>query len=319
MALYVTIIGLILGFFLLVKGAEEMVRTAIQIAMKFNMPNSVIGATFIGFGTSAPELFASSGAALNGNLSLGIGNIIGSNIANSLVAISVLYLALNRDFKKKLNLNNTSSIWMVFATIIFVSFYLMLKEFPLFLGIGLLGLVIFVTYKLVTEEAVDQEDLLIEEKDYVGLRAIASLTATIFGSTLVVNNAVDLAEYFNISSIIIGVTVVALGTSLPEVAGTIAAAKMKNPDIVFGNIFGSNLFNIALVGGVSVSIAPGVIETDVTAEMIIMLVASLIVILLSKTIVKKSYLIGLTALISYSVFIYTLFYVFIPKENKKTY
>ena len=307
MDLYITIIGLILGFFLLVKGAEEMVRTAIQIAMKFNMPNSVIGATFIGFGTSAPELFASSGAALNGNLSLGIGNIIGSNIANSLVAISVLYLALNRDFKKKLNLNNTSSIWMVFATIIFVSFYLMLKEFPLFLGIGLLGLVIFVTYKLVTEEAVDQEDLLIEEKDYVGLRAVASLTATIFGSTLVVNNAVNLAEYFNISSIIIGVTVVALGTSLPEVAGTIAAAKMKNPDIVFGNIFGSNLFNIALVGGVSVSIAPGVIETDVTAEMIIMLVASLIVILLSKSTVKKSYLIGLTALISYSVFIYTLF------------
>ena len=307
MALYVTIIGLILGFFLLVKGAEEMVRTAIQIAMKFNMPNSVIGATFIGFGTSAPELFASSGAALNGNLSLGIGNIIGSNIANSLVAVSVLYLALNRDFKKKLNLNNTSSIWMVFATILFVSFYLMLKEFPLFLGIGLLVLVIFVTYKLVTEEAVDQEDLLIEEKDYVGLRAVASLTATIFGSTLVVNNAVNLAEYFNLSSIIIGVTVVALGTSLPEVAGTIAAAKMKNPDIVFGNIFGSNLFNIALVGGVSVSIAPGVIETDVTAEMIIMLVASLIVILLSKSTVKKSYLIGLTALISYSVFIYTLF------------
>ena len=307
MALYITIIGLILGFFLLVKGAEEMVRTAIQIAMKFNMPNSVIGATFIGFGTSAPELFASSGAALNGNLSLGIGNIIGSNIANSLVAISVLYLALNRDFKKKLNLNNTSSIWMVFATVLFVSFYLMLKEFPLFLGIGLLVLVIFVTYKLVTEEAVDQEDLLIEEKDYVGLRAVASLTATIFGSTLVVNNAVNLAEYFNVSSIIIGVTVVALGTSLPEVAGTIAAAKMKNPDIVFGNIFGSNLFNIALVGGVSVSIAPGVIETDVTAEMIIMLVASLIVILLSKSTVKKSYLIGLTALISYSVFIYTLF------------
>ena len=307
MDLYITIIGLILGFFLLVKGAEEMVRTAIQIAMKFNMPNSVIGATFIGFGTSAPELFASSGAALNGNLSLGIGNIIGSNIANSLVAISVLYLALNRDFKKKLNLNNTSSIWMVFATILFVSFYLMLKEFPLFLGIGLLVLVIFVTYKLVTEEAVDQEELLIEEKDYVGLRAVASLTATIFGSTLVVNNAVNLAEYFNVSSIIIGVTVVALGTSLPEVAGTIAAAKMKNPDIVFGNIFGSNLFNIALVGGVSVSIAPGVIETDVTAEMVIMLVASLIVILLSKSTVKKSYLIGLTALISYSVFIYTLF------------
>ena len=264
MDLYITIFGLLIGFILLVKGAEEMVRTAIQIAMKFNMPNSVIGATFIGFGTSAPELFASSGAALNGNLSLGIGNIIGSNIANSLVAISVLYFALNKDFQKKLNLNNTSPLWMVVVTILFFTVYLAFNEFPLWLGITLLALVVFITYKLVTEEAIDQEDLLIEEKEYIWFRAIGSLTATVLGSTLVVNNAVSLAEYFNISSIIIGVTVVALGTSLPEVAGTIAAAKMKNPDIVFGNIFGSNLFNIALVGGVSVSIAPGVIETDVT-------------------------------------------------------
>ncbi len=307
MDLYITVVGLILGFILLVKGAEEMVRTAIQIAMKFNMPNSVIGATFIGFGTSAPELFASSGAALNGNLSLGIGNIIGSNIANSLVAISVLYFALNKDFKKKLKLNNTSSIWMIIVTILFVSVYLTLKEFPIFLGVGLLGLVIFITYKLVTEEAVDQEDLLIEEKDYVWLRAIASLTATVFGSTLVVNNAITLAEYFNISSIIIGVTVVALGTSLPEIAGTIAAAKMNNPDIVFGNIFGSNLFNIALVGGVSISIAPGIIDSDVTNEIALMFALSLLVVFLSKSIVKKSYLIGALALISYSIFIYTLF------------
>ncbi len=307
MDLYITITGLILGFILLVKGAQEMVRTAIQIAMKFNMPNSVIGATFIGFGTSAPELFASSGAALNGNLSLGIGNIIGSNIANSLVAISVLYFTLNKNFNKKLKLNNISPTWMIIATVIFVSLYLILKEFPLLLGIGLLGLVVLVTFKLVREEAVNQEDFLIEEKEYVWLRAIISLTATIFGSTLVVNNAINLAEYFNISSIIIGVTVVALGTSLPEIAGTIAAAKMKNPDIVFGNIFGSNLFNIALVGGMSVSIAPGIIETDVTNEMIFMLLVSILVVLLSRTVVKKSYSIGMLTLIGYSVFIYTLF------------
>ena len=253
------------------------------------------------------DSFASSGAALNGNLSLGIGNIIGSNIANSLVAISVLYFALNKDFNKKLNLNNISSTWMMVVTVIFVGLYLILKEFPIFLGIGLLGLVVLVTFKLVTEEAVDQEDFLIEEKEYVWLRAIISLTATIFGSTLVVNNAINLAQYFNISSIIIGVTVVALGTSLPEIAGTIAAAKMKNPDIVFGNIFGSNLFNIALVGGMSGSIAPGIIETDVTSEMIFMLLVSILVVLLSRAVVKKSYSIGTLTLIGYSVFIYTLF------------
>jgi len=82
---------------------------------------------------------------------------------------------------------------------------------------------------------------------------------------------------------------------------------MKNPDIVFGNIFGSNLFNIALVGGVSVSIAPGIIETDVTNEMTIMFLVSLLVVFLSRAVVKKSYLIGAVTLISYCVFIYTLF------------
>ena len=82
---------------------------------------------------------------------------------------------------------------------------------------------------------------------------------------------------------------------------------MKNPDIVFGNIFGSNLFNIALVGGVSVSIAPGLIETDVTNEMTMMFIVSLLVVLLSRSVVKKSYLIGFITLISYSIFIYTLF------------
>ena len=82
---------------------------------------------------------------------------------------------------------------------------------------------------------------------------------------------------------------------------------MKNPDIVFGNIFGSNLFNIALVGGMSVSIAPGIIETDVTNEMIFMLLVSILVVLLSRTVVKKSYSIGMITLIGYSVFIYTLF------------
>ena len=102
MDIVVILFGLLVGFILLVKGADVMVTTAIQIAVKLKIPQSIIGATFIGFGTSAPELFASTGAALNGNLSLGVGNIIGSNIANSLLVVAVLYLFIDSSYNKKL-------------------------------------------------------------------------------------------------------------------------------------------------------------------------------------------------------------------------
>ena len=129
------------GFTLLVKGADVMVKSAIQIALKLKIPQSIIGATFIGFGTSAPELFASTGAALNGNLSLGIGNIIGSNIANSLLVIAVLYLFIDSSYNKKIKLNPASSLWMMVVTTVFVSSYMLRNEFPLILGITLLILV----------------------------------------------------------------------------------------------------------------------------------------------------------------------------------
>ena len=239
MDILVILLGLAAGFILLVKGADVMVKSAVQIALKLKIPPSIIGATFIGFGTSAPELFASTGAALNGNLSLGIGNIIGSNIANSLLVVAVLYLFIDTSYNKKIDLNPTSALWMMVVTTVFVSSYILINEFPFILGITLLILVVAITYKLVNEEAIEDEEFMEETITNVWPKAALSLGATIFGSSLVVNNAIDLAELFGISSLIIGVTVVALGTSLPEVAGTIAAARLKKPDIVFGNIFGS--------------------------------------------------------------------------------
>ena len=213
--------GFLVGLILLVKGADEMVKSAIQIAVKFKLPNSIIGATFIGFGTSAPELFASTGAAINGDLSLGIGNIIGSNIANSLLVLAVLYLFIDKSYQKKININQISPVWMMILTTIFVSTYILTNQFPFILGIVLLSLVVFVTYKMVTEEAVDEEELVTEERNFIWLRGVIAIATTIFGSTLVVDNAIAIAELFNISSLIVGVTIIAIGTSLPEVAGAI--------------------------------------------------------------------------------------------------
>ena len=299
--------GFVLGLILLVKGADEMVKSAIQIAVKFKLPNSVIGATFIGFGTSAPELFTSTGAAINGDLSLAIGNIIGSNIANSLLVLAVLYLFIDKDFSKKININQISPVWMMIFTTIFVSTYILTNQFPLILGIVLLSLVIFVTYKMVNEEAIDEEELVSEEKKYIWLRGILAISITIFGSSLVVDNAIAIADLFNISSLIVGVTIIAIGTSLPEVAGAISAARLRKPDLIMGNVFGSNLFNIGLVGGSAIIFEPGEISSNIDYQMFLMYFVSFLAVLLTRYVIKRNVLVGIIFIAAYFGFIFSLF------------
>ena len=299
--------GFVLGLILLVKGADEMVKSAIQIAVKFKLPNSVIGATFIGFGTSAPELFTSTGAAINGDLSLAIGNIIGSNIANSLLVLAVLYLFIDKDFSKKININQISPVWMKIFTTIFVSTYILTNQFPLILGIVLLSLVVFVTYKMVNEEAIDEEELVSEEKKYIWFRGILAISITIFGSSLVVDNAIAIADLFNISSLIVGVTIIAIGTSLPEVAGAISAARLKKPDLIMGNVFGSNLFNIGLVGGSAIIFEPGEISSNIDYQMFLMYFVSFLAVLLTRYVIKRNVLVGIIFIAAYFGFIFSLF------------
>ncbi len=299
--------GFVLGLILLVKGADEMVKSAIQIAVKFKLPNSVIGATFIGFGTSAPELFTSTGAAINGDLSLAIGNIIGSNIANSLLVLAVLYLFIDKDFSKKININQISPVWMMIFTTIFVSTYIITNQFPLILGIVLLSLVVFVTYKMVNEEAIDEEELVSEEKKYIWFRGILAISITIFGSSLVVDNAIAIADLFNISSLIVGVTIIAIGTSLPEVAGAISAARLKKPDLIMGNVFGSNLFNIGLVGGSAIIFEPGEISSNIDYQMFLMYFVSFLAVLLTRYVIKRNVLVGIIFIAAYFGFIFSLF------------
>ena len=307
MDIVILLVGFSIGLVLLVKGADEMVSSAVQIALKFKLPSSIIGATFIGFGTSAPELFASTGAALKGDLDLGIGNIVGSNIANSLLVVAVLYLALPKDFSQKIKLNQISPVWMAILTTVFVSTYVLTNEFPFLLGAVLLILVIYVTYKMISAESVDEEELLGEEKNYIWLRGGLSLLATLYGSQLVVDNAVAIAELFGVSSLIIGSTIIAIGTSLPEVAGTISAAKMRKPDIVFGNIFGSNLFNIGLVGATAIMISPGEISSVIDYQLFIMYFVSFIVIFLSRNLIKRNTLLGNLFIVAYILFFVSLF------------
>ena len=307
MDIIILLFGFSIGLVLLVKGADEMVSSAVQIALKFKLPSSIVGATFIGFGTSAPELFASTGAALKGDLDLGIGNIVGSNIANSLLVVAVLYITLPKDFSRNINLNQISPIWMAVLTTVFVSTYVLTDKFPFLLGVALLVLVIYVIYKMISTESVDEEDLMEAGKKYIWLRGGLSLVATLYGSQLVVDNAVEIASIFGVSSLVIGSTIIAIGTSLPEVAGTVSAARMRKPDIVFGNIFGSNLFNIGLVGGAAIMISPGEISSVIDYQLFIMYFVSFVVIFLSRNTIKRNTILGYIFIAAYVLFLFSLF------------
>ena len=196
---------------------------------------------------------------------------------------------------------------MAVLTTIFVSTYIFTKSFPLGLGVVLLVLVIYVTYKMVNSESVEDDELFVDEKKYLWLRGFLSLAATLYGSQLVVDNAVKLAEVFGVSSLVVGSTIIAIGTSLPEVAGTIAAAKLKKPDIVFGNIFGSNLFNIGLVGGVAILVSPGEIEAQVDYQLFLMYFVSFLVIFLSRNTLKRNGVLGYVLMSLYVLFLISLF------------
>ena len=308
MQVLLVILGLAIGLILLVRGADEMVKCAIHIAQKYKIPQSIVGAVYIGFGTSAPEWVASTTAVLQGDLPLAIGNIIGSNIANSLLVLSILLLLIGQGINKNLNLNLVSSNWMLIVTGIFIAGYLILNNFSRLLGVILL-VTMFFAIRSMTARGDSSKDSSIEQVKVknLALRSALSIAATIYGSKLVVDSAIALATIYNISSLVIGVVVVAFGTSLPEIVSTISAAKFDKPEIVFGNIFGSNLFNIGLVGGTSILIAPGKLNSEITIQLLAMAGASVFVVYISRKEIKKSYAIGLILFLLYLIFILSLF------------
>ena len=307
MELFATLLGLLIGLVLLVKGADEMIKSAVQIAIRYKIPQSIVGALYIGLGTSAPELVASTIAALEGDLSLAIGNIVGSNIANSLLVIAVLFITLDKKFKAKLDLNLTASKWMLAITLLFLSFYFFMNSFTRILGVVLLCSMIVIIRSLAKQESEIDYEIEKTKTDKLTGRALLSITATIYGSSLVVDNAIELADIFNISSLVVGIAVVALGTSLPEVVSSLAAARMGKPGIVFGNIFGSNLFNIGLVGGTSILISPGELDFNINIQLLVLLIATLFVIVISRQVITKNKFLGIVILTLYLLFIISLF------------
>ena len=258
------LLGIITGFGILVWSADKFVDGAASTAKHLGMPTLLIGILIVGFGTSAPEMVVSAIAAMEGNPGLALGNAIGSNIVNIALILGVTAvispIVVNSNIVKK-------EIPLLLL-IVFIIGYLLLDNFLSFIeGITLLGgffaLVVWSIISAMRNKGdaleSDMEDELIEHP--MSLKAgiiwlIIGLVLLIASSRLLVWGAVGVATEFGISDLIIGLTIVALGTSLPELAASIIAARKGEHDIAIGNVVGSNMFNILAVIGIATVIAP---------------------------------------------------------------
>ena len=186
-------------------------------------------------------------------------------------------------------------------------YYMIFNYFSYSFGVLLLVLTSFIVISLIREESLEQEELLSTERKNLFIRATIALGATIYGSNLVVDNSLQLAEKFGVSSLIVGSTLIAVGTSLPEVASSIAAARMKKPSLVFGNIFGSNLFNIGLVGGSIFMINPNELSSDISISIYYLLISGVILLILAFSKVARNRVLGIILFSIYVSYLLNLF------------
>lgn len=273
MEFFTNILLLIAGFIMLVKGADWFVDSAASLAKKIHIPELVIGLTLVAFGTSAPELSVSLTSALKtASNGITIGNVVGSNIMNI-----VLILGLTSVLCKIPCQRNSLILdipYMLMATVLFIILGCIGNQFSQIDGIILVGLLIVYIAILVivsikqktnlfseNSEETDSKDSLTGIRGFIKsisdkawfliLLVLTGLVCIIYGSDLVVKSATNIAKYCGVSDRIIGLTMIALGTSLPELVTSVTAARKGKTDIAIGNIIGSNIFNILCVAGVS--------------------------------------------------------------------
>ncbi|WP_282019041.1 calcium/sodium antiporter [Salegentibacter mishustinae] len=247
---------LVLGLVILIFGANYMVDGASALAKKFNISNLAIGLTIVAFGTSAPELVVNSFAAADGYSDIVFGNVIGSNNFNLFIILGITGLITPLAVQsstawKEIPISLLAVVilfMMVNDQIISPGQTSILSNFDGFILLACFLAFLFYVYKQLKNDDVAEEDnikLLSPLKTTIFI--IGGLAGLVLGGQLVVNNAIDIAENMRISQKIIGLTVVAAGTSLPELATSVVAATKKNADIAVGNIIGSNIFNIFLI------------------------------------------------------------------------
>lgn len=279
-----SVVLIIIGLILLIKCADWFVDGCSNIAKSLGIPSLIIGLTIVAFGTSAPEAAVSITASLKGMNDISLGNVVGSNICNLLLVLGLSGLFGSLTAKRKI-------ITRDFVYAIFSSIVLLILSFSFFMNGGSHGVITrtnglillcflgIYLYALVGDALRSvrekEEKTKFEVKDVFFI--IVGIVGIIVGGQLVVNSATDIANMFNISQNVIALTIVAIGTSLPELVTSVVAAKKGKTDIAIGNVVGSNIFNIFFILGVSSVVSPISFGVESFIDIIIMVVASIIV------------------------------------------
>lgn len=259
MHILLQVVLLVLGFVLLVKGADFFVEGASGIAGKFGIPQLVIGLTIVAMGTSAPEAAVSITAALSGGegVDLTVGNVLGSNIMNVLIILGITAVIIPVAIQKstlKIELPFMIGISAVFLGLGLTGNVITRLEGCVLVGFFLLYMAYLLWMAKKGKEEVEEEN---QKKVWILLvMTVLGAAAIVFGSDLVVDSASEIAGILGVSQRIIGLTIVAFGTSLPELVTSVTAAKRGKADIAIGNIVGSNIFNLLFVAGITALITP---------------------------------------------------------------
>jgi cation:H+ antiporter len=307
-----SIVYILIGFVLLVVGGEFLVRSSVALSFKFNLSRMVIGLTVVSFATSAPELLVSLQAALNGFSDISLGNVIGSNIANIGLVLGITAiispLMVDRDFYKF-----NWPVMMVFSVLLYYFLYSggnisRLEGFALLAGIFIYLFFLIRRARKDRVEVDGVDESLVQTSGFkIGVWLLIGGGALYGGSEFLVSGAVDLAEMLGVSERVISVTIIAVGTSVPELAASVIAALKQEKALSLGNLIGSNIFNIASVLGITSLIQPIFVSSEkiLTSDIFWMLGFALILIPLA--FVPKKFMFsrykGLILFVAYAVFI----------------
>lgn len=280
------ILLIIVGFAFLIKGADFLVEGSSSIAKKFHIPQIIIGLTIVSIGTSMPEMFVSLTSGMEGYPDMSMGNVIGSNVCNLLLILGLSTVIRPVKFQRETRLIEIPMCLLI--TILFMILCNMGESLSRIDGIILLiTFAIFIGYTIfmgIKGEKFDSKDKQEEERENTEnismfksiLYVILGIIGLKLGGDFTVDNAVIVAEYFNISEKIISLTILAIGTSLPELVTSVTAAIKGNSDIAIGNIIGSNIFNMLFIMGTTSVINNVTYSMDYNIDMVILIVGTIL-------------------------------------------
>ena len=279
------VVLLLVGFVFLIKGSDFFVDGASSIASILKIPTIIVGLTIVAFGTSTPEAAVSITSSLTGSNAMAVSNVIGSNLFNILMIIGIA--ALLGDLLMEKSVLNKDLPFLVLITILFAAFVVIGWNITNIEGIILLIILIaYIIYLIRSAKKSDDSDKVEQAKFSLPksiLFIIVGLAGIIIGGDLVVNSASEIAMALGMSETLVGLTIVAIGTSLPELVTSLTALKKGENQLVIGNVIGSNIFNILFVLGASSAISSIPLDSSMLIDVVFMIIVTIICFIFGKT------------------------------------